>query len=163
VCKLDSWAHVLWAFGLAIKQGVTVWYQSRVDRRNANLVRRVIFWRLFYNQNYFYSILSKIFISLLILKHYLALLSPLPWKEVLLTFFKSSQKFWHLQVYIFTSKHLNEVWRHNEGPAKDEASLSSRLEDTFGWRDEIVAPSSPPRKMATCAPPVYVIPHKDAD
>jgi hypothetical protein len=25
------------------------WYQSRVDCRNASLVRRIIFWRLFYN------------------------------------------------------------------------------------------------------------------
>jgi hypothetical protein len=26
-----------------LKPGMTEWYQSRVDRRNANLVRRVIF------------------------------------------------------------------------------------------------------------------------
>jgi hypothetical protein len=71
--------------------------------------------------------------------------------------------FLHLQVYIFVSKHLNEVWRYNKGHVKDEASLSLRLEDTFRWRDERVAPSSPPRKMTIRAPPVYVIPHNDGD
>jgi hypothetical protein len=62
---------------------------------------------------------------------------PLLWKMVLSIFFKSSKKN-HLQVYIIASKHLNEVWRYNEGHVKDEASLSSRLEDTFGWRDRRV-------------------------
>jgi hypothetical protein len=57
------------------------------------------------------------------------------------------KKFWHLQVYIFVSKHLNEVWRYNEGHVKDDASLSSRLEDTFRWGDRRVTPSSPPHTM----------------
>jgi hypothetical protein len=35
--KLDSCA-----FSLALKPGVTEWYQSRVDHRNASLVRRFI-------------------------------------------------------------------------------------------------------------------------
>jgi hypothetical protein len=34
---------------LSWKPGVIEWYQSCVDRRNASLVRRIIFWRLFYN------------------------------------------------------------------------------------------------------------------
>jgi hypothetical protein len=38
---------------------VTEWSQSRVYHKNASLVRRVIFSSLFYNQNYFYSILLK--------------------------------------------------------------------------------------------------------
>jgi hypothetical protein len=45
-------------FGL--KPGVKEWYQSHVDRRNTNLVRRVIFSSLLYDQNYFYSTLFKI-------------------------------------------------------------------------------------------------------
>jgi hypothetical protein len=39
----------------------------------------------------------------------LLFLALLLWKKVLPTFSKSSQKFWCLQVYIFISKHLNEV------------------------------------------------------
>jgi hypothetical protein len=35
------------------------WYQSCVDRKNTSLVRRVIFLRLFSNQNYFYLTLFK--------------------------------------------------------------------------------------------------------
>jgi hypothetical protein len=66
VCKLDCWARILWAFGFALKPGVTEWYQSRVDYRNASLFRRVIFSSLFCNQNYFYSTLFKIFILQLI-------------------------------------------------------------------------------------------------
>jgi hypothetical protein len=50
----------------------------------------------------------------------LLFLAPMLWEKVLPTFSKSSQKFWHLHVYIFVSKHLNEVWRYNEGHAKDE-------------------------------------------
>jgi hypothetical protein len=93
----------------------------------------------------------------------LLFLAPMLWIKVLPTFSKSSQKFWHLQVYIFVSKHINKVWRYDEGHVEDEASLSSRLEDTFGWRDGRVAPSSPPCKMTIRAPPVYVIPHNDGD
>jgi hypothetical protein len=48
---------------------VTQWYQSHVDRRNTSLVRRVIFSRLFYNQNYFYSALFKTSILQLIVAH----------------------------------------------------------------------------------------------
>jgi hypothetical protein len=77
--------------------------------------------------------------------------------------YEDSALLWHDQVYIFVSKHLNEVWRCNEGTMKGEATLLSRLEDTFNWRDRIVTPSSPPCKMATCAPPVYAIPHNDDD
>jgi hypothetical protein len=36
-----------------LQLGITEWYQSDVDRRNASLVRRVMFSRLFYKQNYF--------------------------------------------------------------------------------------------------------------
>jgi hypothetical protein len=43
---------------LVLKLCVTEWYQSRVDHRNASLVRSH-FSSLFYNQNYFYSTLSK--------------------------------------------------------------------------------------------------------
>jgi hypothetical protein len=50
------------------------------------------------------------------------------------------QKKFHLQVYIIASKHRNEVCRYNEGNAKDEASLSSGLEDTFGWRQKSSLP-----------------------
>jgi uncharacterized protein YjeT (DUF2065 family) len=98
---------------------------------NASLVRSVIFWRLFYDQNYFYSIILKTSSLLLILSIILLFLAPLLWKKILLTFFKSSQKNLHLQVHIFASKHLNEVWRCKEGPTKVEAPLSWRLEDTF--------------------------------
>jgi hypothetical protein len=82
---------------------------------------------------------------------------------ILPIFSKSSKKKFHLQVYIIASKHHNEVWRYNEGHAKDEASLSSRLEDTFGWIDGRVAPASPRHKMTIHAPPVYVIPRNDGD
>jgi hypothetical protein len=44
---------------LILKSGVTEWYLSCVDHWNASLVRRVIFSRLFSNQNYFYSTLFK--------------------------------------------------------------------------------------------------------
>jgi hypothetical protein len=82
---------------------------------------------------------------------------------VLPIFSKSSKKKFHLQDYIIAFKHLNEVWRYNEGHAKDEASLSSRLEDSFGWRDRRVTPASPPRKMTIRAPAVYVIPRNDGN
>jgi hypothetical protein len=114
VCKLDSWAHILCAFSLALKLGVTEWYQSHIDHSNASLVRRVIFWMLFYNQNYFYTSLFKIFIFILIFKCYLSLLSRSTLEKVLPTFSKSLQKFWHLQVYIFAFKHNKEMnmrWR----------------------------------------------------
>jgi hypothetical protein len=76
-------------------------------------------------------------------------LAPMLWKKVLPTFSKSSQKnFWHLQVYIFVSKLLNEVWRSNEGGVKDEAS--------FSWRLVIFTTSQDDR-----APSVYVISHND--
>jgi hypothetical protein len=39
-------------------------------------------------------------------------------KKNLLTFSKSLQKNLYLEVYIFTSKHLNEVGRCNEGLRK---------------------------------------------
>jgi hypothetical protein len=163
VCKLDSWTHILWVLRLALKPGMTEWYQSRVDRRNASLVRRVVFQRLFYNQTIFTPSLFKISSLLLMLSTILLFFALLLWRKVLPTFSKSSQKIWHLQVYIFASKHLDEVWRCIEGPTNGEASLSSRLEDTFGWRDGIFTPSSPPYKMATCAPHVYVIPYNDDD
>jgi hypothetical protein len=51
---------------LALKPGVTEWYQSRVDHRNASLVRIVIFSMLFSNKNYFYSTLFEISILQLI-------------------------------------------------------------------------------------------------
>jgi hypothetical protein len=54
-----------------LKSGMTEWYQSRVDRRNANLVKRVIFSRLFSNQNYFYSTFLKVSILPLIFVLYL--------------------------------------------------------------------------------------------
>jgi hypothetical protein len=56
---------------LALKPGVTGWYQGRVDRRYASLDRRVIFLRLFLNQNYFYSTLFKTYILQLIFVLYL--------------------------------------------------------------------------------------------
>jgi hypothetical protein len=56
VWKLDSWAHILRIFSLILKPSMKEWYQSHVNHRNASLVRRVIFERLFLNQNYFYSI-----------------------------------------------------------------------------------------------------------
>jgi hypothetical protein len=66
VCKLDSeytyYEYSVWV----LKLGMTEWYQSGVDSRNASLVRRVIFSRLFSNQNYFYSTLFKISILQLI-------------------------------------------------------------------------------------------------
>jgi hypothetical protein len=124
------------------------WYQSRVDCRNASLVRRVIFYWLFSTKTIFSPSLFKTSSLLVILFTILLFLAPMLWKKVSLTFSKSSKKhFWHLQVYISVSKLLNEVWRSNEGHAKDEASLSSRLEDTFRWRDRRVAPSSPPCRM----------------
>jgi hypothetical protein len=46
---------------------------------------------------------------LLILSTILLFLATMLWKKVLPTFSITSQKFWHLQVYIFVSKHLNEV------------------------------------------------------
>jgi hypothetical protein len=51
--------------------------------------------------------------------------------------YEDSALLWHAHVYIFVSKHLNKVWRYNEVPMKGEASLSSRLEDTFGWSDRM--------------------------
>jgi hypothetical protein len=45
--------------------------------------------------------------------------------------YEDSTPLWHVQVYIFASKYLNEVLRCNESPTKVEASLSSRLENTF--------------------------------
>jgi hypothetical protein len=48
---------------------MTQWYQSHVDRRNTSLIRRVIFSRLFYNQNYSYSTLFKTSILQLIVAH----------------------------------------------------------------------------------------------
>jgi hypothetical protein len=44
-----------------LKPGMTEWYQSHVSCRNASLVRRVIFSRLFSNQNYFYPTFLKIY------------------------------------------------------------------------------------------------------
>jgi hypothetical protein len=113
-------------------------YQSHVDRRNASLVRRVIFWRLFCSQNYFTPPFFKTSSLLLILSGILLFLAPLLWKRIYWLSSNLPQKFWHLQVHIFTSKHLNEVWRCNEGPTKDETSLSSRLNDSFEWRDRII-------------------------
>jgi hypothetical protein len=46
---------------------------------------------------------------LLILFTILLFLASMLWKKILPTFSKSFQKIWHLQVYIFISKHLNEV------------------------------------------------------
>jgi hypothetical protein len=46
---------------------------------------------------------------LLIMFTILLFLVPMLWKKVLPIFSKSSQNFWHLQVYIFVSKHLNKV------------------------------------------------------
>jgi hypothetical protein len=43
------------------------------------------------------------------LVYYLALHSPMLWKMVLLTFSKSSQNIWHVEVYTFISKHPNEA------------------------------------------------------
>ncbi len=139
------------------------WYQSRVDRRNASLVRRVVFWRLFYNKKTnFTPSLFKTSSLLLIFPTIFFVLAP-TLENGFTDFLQIFPKFWHLQVYIFASKLPNEVWRYNEGHAKDEASLSSRLEDTFGWRDGRVTPSSPPHKMTIHAPPVYVIPRNDGD
>jgi hypothetical protein len=116
-------------FGL--RTGVTEWYQSRVDRRNTGLVRRVIFLRLVYNQNIFTSSLFKTSSLLLILSSILFFLAPLLWTRCYRLSSNLPQNFWYLQVHIFTSKHLNEVRRCNEGPIKHEASLSSGLDDTF--------------------------------
>jgi hypothetical protein len=41
-------SHILWAFDLSLKLGVPDWYQSRVDRRDASLVRRVLSLVLFW-------------------------------------------------------------------------------------------------------------------
>jgi hypothetical protein len=53
VCKLDSWAiyyeYLVWV----LKPGMTEWYQTHVDRRNASLVRRVIFSRFFFKPKLF--------------------------------------------------------------------------------------------------------------
>jgi hypothetical protein len=49
--------------------------------------------------------------------------------------YEDSALLWHAQVHIFVSKHLNEVWRCNEGPMKEEEPLSSRLGNTLRWRD----------------------------
>jgi hypothetical protein len=76
---------------------------------NASLVRRVILSRLFYNQNYFYFIPLRNLLFATYLAYYLSLLSPYTGKMVLPIFYKSSQTFWQLQVYIFTSMHLNEL------------------------------------------------------
>jgi hypothetical protein len=138
------------------------WYQSRVDRRNASLVRRVIFEAYFTTKTNFTPSLFKISSLLLIL----LFLAPMLWEKVLPTFFFPNLPkffFWYLHVYVFVSMHLNEAWRYNEHHAKDEASLSSRLEDTFRWRDARVAPASPSRKMTIRAPPVYVIPYNNSD
>jgi hypothetical protein len=35
VCKLDSWAHILWAFGLALKLGVTFSEQAKLPQMKA--------------------------------------------------------------------------------------------------------------------------------
>jgi hypothetical protein len=137
---------------------VTEWYQSYVARSNTSIVRRVIFYWLFSTKSIFAPSLFKTSSLLLIMSTLLLFLAPMIWKKFLLTFSKASQKFWHLQVYIFVSKHFNEVWRYNEGHVKDEALLSSRLEDIFGWRDGRVTPSSTLRRMTIRAPPVYVIP-----
>jgi hypothetical protein len=120
-----------------LKLGVTEWYQSRVNRRNTSLVRRVIFWRLFYNYNYFYSIPLQTSSSLLIFPTIFFISAP-ALENGFTYFLQIFPKKIHLQVYIIASKHLNEVWRYNEGHTKDEASLSSRLEGTFGWRDRRV-------------------------
>jgi hypothetical protein len=50
-----------------------------------------------------------LFISQLVFKYYLALLSPSSLEKVLSTFSKSSKKIWHVLVYIFVSNHLNEA------------------------------------------------------
>jgi hypothetical protein len=71
IVETCSWVHILCAFDLALKSGVTEWYQIRVDCRNTSLVRRVIFSSLFYNQNYFYATLSKTSILQLIFSFYL--------------------------------------------------------------------------------------------
>jgi hypothetical protein len=49
---------------LVLKLGVTEWYQSHVDHRNANLDRGVIFLNVISNQNYFYLALFKNFYSI---------------------------------------------------------------------------------------------------
>jgi uncharacterized protein YjeT (DUF2065 family) len=75
--------------------------------------------------------LFKTYSLLVILYAILLFLAPLLWKRFYQLSSNLPKKIWHLQVNIFTSKHLNEVCRCNEGPTKGEASLSSRLEDTF--------------------------------
>jgi hypothetical protein len=141
------------------------WYQSRVDHRNASLVIRVVFWRLFYNKKKLILLPPS---SKPLVCYLSCLLSCSSWplcygKRFYQLFPNLPNFFWHLHVDVFISKHLNEVWRYNEGHAKDEVLLSSRIEDTFGWRDGRVAPASPPRKMTIHAPPVYVIPRNDSD
>jgi hypothetical protein len=101
---------------LALKLGMTEWYQS--------LVRRIILERLFTTKNYFYSIPLQNHKSTTYLVWFLALISPSSFEKLLPISSNHPQKFWHLHVHIFASKHLNEVWRCNEGPTKDEALLS---------------------------------------
>jgi hypothetical protein len=42
VCKLDSWAHILWAFGLPLKPGVTTLYADLVFLHLVALVGHVV-------------------------------------------------------------------------------------------------------------------------
>jgi hypothetical protein len=138
VCKLDSWTHILWVLSLGLKIGY-----DRSGIRAVSTVETLALLEESYFEGYFTT--KTIFTPFLFkpLVCYLSFLlsfssQPLLWKMVLPIFSKSSLKKIHLQVYIIASKHLNEVWRYNEGHVKDETSLSSRLEDTFRWRDRRV-------------------------
>jgi hypothetical protein len=48
------------------------------------------------------------------------------------------------------------IWKLKRRYPKD-------MEMLFEEKIEEVTPTSPPRKMATCAPPIYVIPNNDDD
>jgi hypothetical protein len=93
------------------------------------LLEESYFERLFSTKTIFSPSLFKISSLLLILSTILLFLAPYSLEKCFNNFL---QIILHLQVYIFVSKHLNEAWRCNEGPTKEEASLSSRLEDTLG-------------------------------
>jgi hypothetical protein len=101
--------HTYYEHSVWPENGVTEWYQSCVDHRNAGLVRRVIFLRLVYNQNHFTSSLFKTSSLLLILSGIFLFLAPLLWKRCYRLSSDLPQNFWYLQVHIFASKHLNEV------------------------------------------------------
>jgi hypothetical protein len=65
-----------------LKSSMIEWYESCVYRRNASIVRWVIFERLFSNENYFYSIPLQNLYSATYLVCYLALFSPFALEKV---------------------------------------------------------------------------------